>query len=253
MPEAKEIRKPVVDQIFGDNKAPVEEVLKADFEALIARIEAAIGRTSDVPTKVKDEGDLAKIGDAILALKALAKEADETRTEEGRPILDAQRGINGFFKNLVTRIEAAIDPLQERADDFARRKQAEAQERARREAEQARQKEEAARQRVDEATSAAAAGKAAADAEAYAAQADQYSKVAAGGVKMQADGVKAATRGSWTARIDDYKALDLNLIKPFLDKKAVEAALKSMARIQKDDFDVPGATAFQETKTQFRK
>lgn len=253
MPEAKENRKPVVDQIFGDNKAPVEEVLAADFADLINRIDAAIGRTGDTPKKVKDEADLAKIGDAILGLKALAKEADETRTVEGRPVLDAQRGINAFFKNLEARISAAVDPLQERADDFARRRQAEAQERARREAEAARQKEEEARQRAETATTAAAAGRAAADAEAYAAQADQAARAAETGVRMQADGVKAGTRGTWSARIDDYKALDLNTLKPFIDRKAVEAALNSMARIQKDAFDVPGATAVQSTKTQFRK
>lgn len=253
MAEVLERQKPVVDQIFGDNKAPVEEVLKADFADLIAKIDAAIDRTAQAPKRVKDEADLAKIGDAILGLKALAKQADETRTTEGKPILDAQRAINGFFKALVDRIGTAIDPLQDRADDYARRKQAEAQERARREAEEARQREEDARQRAAEATTAAAAGKAAADAEAYAARADQYETAATGSVKMQADGVKAATRGTWTARIDDYKALDLNALKPFIDRKAVEAALKSMARIQKDAFDVPGATAFQETKTQFRK
>jgi len=247
-------RKPVAEQIFGDNKAPIGDVLEADFADLRRRVADMTARLeADAPQTVTGEDDMIALGNLITEARRLSKEIEATRSEEGRPLFDAKKKVDAFFKDLTALIDRAERPLRDRADDYTRRKEAEQREIARRKAEEARRAEEAARQRAEAAKSADAGGRAAARAETLAAQADADLAAAdSARVKVSSGGVTASSRASWTFYIDDYAAMDLNEIRPFLDRKAVEAAVRAMVRIQKGETRLKGVTVYQETKTQFR-
>lgn len=248
-----ETHKPVVDQIFGDNRAPVDEVLAADFADLAARARALAARMeAETPSRVETEEEQIAVGRLITEARALAKEIDATRTSEGKPLLDAKRRVDAFFKDMAAILDRAEGPLRRAADDFTRRKEAERREIARRRQEEARRKEEEARRRAEEAKSADAAGRAAALAEQQAAQADDYAREAETGTKVSGGGVTASGRRTWEYEIEDYAAVDLNALKPFMDRKAVDAAIRSMVRIQKDQTNIPGVRVFETVKTQFR-
>lgn len=247
-------RKPVAAQIFGDNRAPVEDVLNADFADLTARAEAMAQRLQDeAPDKVDSDEDMLFVGRLITDARALAKELEAERSDQSGPLFQAKKKIDGFFKDLTALIERAEKPLRDRADDYTRRKAAEEREIARRKAEEARRREEEARRKSEEAKSAEAGGRAAARAETYAAQADAEEKSASEArTKVSGGGVTASGRAVWTFHIDDYAALDLNDLKPFIDRKAVEQAIRSYVRIQKDQARLKGVSIYQDTKTQFR-
>jgi len=246
-------RKTVAEQIFGDNKAPIETVLRADFADLMATVDETLARFDEAPAEVKSEEDMIAIGTIITDARKVVKEIEQARTDEGKPLFDAKRTLDGFFKDLTGKIDAAQKRVTARADKYTRQKEAEAREIARRRAEEARRAEEEARRRAEAAKSAEAGGRAAARAETLSAQADEQQAAAeAASSKISAGGVTASARKTWNFHIDDYAALDLNDLKPFIDRKAVEAAIRSMVRIQKDMTRLKGVTVYQDTKTAFR-
>jgi hypothetical protein len=251
-------RRPVVDQIFGDNKAPIEVVLDADFTAMadeIARFEAS---AAEAPKKVSSDEDLTAIGALIKRSLALSGRVEDIRTTEGRPILDAQRGINSFFNGRKDRIAKAVAPLQKAADAYAVQKAAEAKAKLVREAQEAREKAEAERKKADEAKTAQTAAKAEGRAEALDAKADDLSAAAMGSqadmVRTKGDGVTASARASWTFRVDDYSALQATLgpLGPFLAQADVEKAIRSYVRIQKGNTKLAGVAVYEDVKAAFR-
>lgn len=251
-----ETRTPVVDQIFGHNKAPIADVLTADFSDLIAEAEALVERAkNEAPAKVKNDTDLLVIGGIMTAIREFEKRVDAIRDAEGKPAFQAHRAINSFFKDAIAPVQIAAKPLQDLADDFARRKQAEERAAAARRAEDARRKEEEARRKAEEAKTATGAGRAAAQAEALAAQAEKDEDTAArgsGAVKASAGGVSAGSRAAWVFRIDDYNQIDLNALRPFIERKAIEAAIRAQVRVQKENAVIAGVTVYQDTKATFR-
>ncbi len=251
------MRTPVIDQIFGSNKAPIDEVLKADFADLREEVADTTRRALEMPRKVESEDDLAKIGVFIADCKALVKKIDAVRMEEGKPILDAQRGLNDFFKRLSGLVSDNAEPVQRAADDYARRKAAEERARREREAEEARRREEEARIKAEKAKTADAAILASARADIEAGNAER-AEAAAGAsvaemVKTRVDGVTASARTDWTFRIDDYDAIDLNILRPYLARPDVEKAIRSMIRIQKGSTRLAGVSVFEDIKSTFRR
>lgn len=67
-------RKSVVDQIFGQNKAPIETVLQADFADLAVRVEALVARGRTLPARVDTEAQQIAVGSYIVECRALFKE-----------------------------------------------------------------------------------------------------------------------------------------------------------------------------------
>lgn len=251
------MRTPVVDQIFGSNKAPVEEVLKADFADLREEVASTTRRAFEMPTKITSEDDLAKVGVFISDCKALVKKIDAVRLEEGKPILDAQRGLNDFFKRLSGLVCDNIEPCQRAADNYARQKAAEERARREREAADARRKEEEARAKAERARSADAAILANAKAEMEAGKAERAEAAAGAGVaelvRTRVEGVTASARADWAFRIDDYDAVDLNTLRPYLARADVEKAIRSMVRIQKGGTRLAGVTVYEDVKSTFRR
>lgn len=252
-------RRPVVDQIFGSNKAPLDEVLPVDFADLIRAVDEAEAMAKEANTKPKNDAEQAALGAKLTDLRALFKRIDGVREVEKKPVLDAGRGIDGWFGALKTRIEDAAKPLTAGADAYVRQKAAEERERARREAEEAQRRADEERAKAEAAKTAAGAARAEGRAELYDAKAEQAAAVANASAaeltRAKIGGVTSSAREVYVARIDDYNAAiaPLGAVGPYLKAEHLEAALSSMVRVQKDNAKWPGVVFFKDMRAQFRK
>lgn len=250
---------PVVDQVFGLNKAPMKAVLDADFADLVAAVADAEAMAAEANTRPKNDAEQAALGEKIVDLRNLFRRVDGAREREKAPILAAGRDLDGWFADLKARIETAVKPLSAGADTYVREKAAEARAKAAREAEEARQKAEAERQKAEAARSATAAGRAEGRAEALEAQAARAEETAAASAadltRARVGGVTASGRETWVAAVLDYNAAiaPLGALGPYLKAEAVEAALNSMAKTQKDRARWPGVEFRADIKAAFRK
>ncbi len=253
------MRNPIVEQIFGANKAPLPIVLETDFADLSAKVEAAEERASKLPRQIKTAEDQEQIMVCMADLRDLSKRIDRIRLDEGEPLRSAQKGINDHFKGLDARLATATGPLQRAADDHARRKVAEERARREREAQEARAKAEAERAKAEAARSANAAAKAEGRAEAAAAQAEAAEKAAtakAGDMaRTRAGGVTSSAKTVWQFRITDYHALTATMgaLGNFIDQASVEKAIRSMVRIQKGATSLPGVEVFEDVVATARR
>lgn len=252
-------RLPVAEQIFGHNRPPVEEVLAADYKGLIGKVDDMLGRAARMPRKVRTDEQVTLVGNAIADMRALANEIDEARKREGKPLFDAKKSLDTWFKDLAGRIEERRSELQKAADEHARAKAAEERARREREAEAARKRAEEAERKASGAKRAGTAARYEGAAEAAAVEAEEKAREAGAGhadlVRSRAGGVTASARASWTFRIDDYSALQATLgpLGPFLAREDVEKAIRSIVRIQKGNTDLPGVAVFEDVKATFRK
>lgn len=253
------IRRTVVDQIFGDNKAPIADVLTADFAELKAEVDAFVVKMKTANKAPKTDEEQAALGKLIMDGRALWKRADGMREVEKAPVLNAGRELDGYFKGLLADLVGTGTDLQKTADAYARQKAAEERARAQREADAARAKAEEERQKAEAAKTAAGAAKAEGRAEALEAKAEaaQASAGAADAdlVRSRVGGVTASATGAWTARIDDYSAATapLGSLGVFLKADAIQTALNAMAKTQKGLAKWPGVVFLQETKATFRR
>lgn len=253
-------RKPVVDQVFGDNKAPMGEVLTADLAELRGEIDALVDRMrTAAKAPPKTDEDQAALGRVILDARSLWNKADSRREIEKRPILEAGRELDAFFRDMLASLVKGREHLQGMADAYTRQKAAEARAQAQREAEEARIKAEEERAKAEAAKTAAGAARAEGRAEALDAKADAAAAVAASSeadlVRARVDGVSASAKGTWVATITDYQAAisPLGALGHFLKREAVEAALNSLAKVQKAGAAWPGVSFSQDVKATFRR
>ncbi|MEY4951801.1 MAG: hypothetical protein RL299_225 [Pseudomonadota bacterium] len=249
----------VVDQIFGLNKAPLDEVLAADFAELRAEAARMIARAGLLPARITSEADQIKVGTFIAEARSFWKGADGQREDTKRPVLEAGRGIDAFFKTIGNDLDAATGPLQRAVDTYAREMAAAERARAQREADAARAKADAERAKADAAKSAGAAANAEARAENLDAKADALDERASSSTadltRMRGEGVTISGKEVWIATITDYQAAigPLGAIGPYLKRDALEAALTSMVRIQKAGAAWPGVNFTSDVKATIRR
>lgn len=252
-------RRPVVDQIFGDNKAPLADVLAADFTDLQQEVADLLNRAGDLPQRVDSDADQAKVGAWIIDAKDLAHKVDKVRTEEGRPVLDAQRGINAFFKAVAQPISDTMDAHQRAADDYVRRKAAEERAIRQREADEKRRLEEEERRRAENLKRPDAIARAEGKAEALAAEAEAAEERALASnadlTRMRAEGVSGSARTTWAWEFTDQNALYASLgpLSPFFAEAAVATAIGAMVRAQKGRTQLPGVRVFEKAVASFRR
>lgn len=69
---------------------------------------------------IKNEEDQGGAGDFTRQIRTVIRQADEARQEVKRPVLDAGRSIDGFFRNTVmTPLEAAAQAVLARMEEYA--------------------------------------------------------------------------------------------------------------------------------------
>lgn len=252
-------KRPVVDQVFGQNKAPVDAVLTADFADLEREAADFAARAADVQSKPTNADQNAKIGALIADARDLTKRIDKIRVDEGRPLIDTQRTINAFFGDMAKSIEAAVAPHKSGADAYAREQAAAARAKAAREAQEAREREERERARAEAAKTSEAAANAERRAEEAAAKADRAEDRAAASAadltRQRVAGVTASAKTEWAYRIADQDALykSLGPVGNFLAEADVAKALRSMTRALKGRASVPGVEFYEDVKANFRR
>lgn len=250
------MRTPVAEQIFGHNKAPVEQVLETDFADLAKEVAEAAAKIRKHPTKIKNDTSFAAVGQIAIDARKLAQRVEEIRKGETSPLLEAQRSIKAHFDALAATLDDAVKPLKEAADNYTREKAAAERRRREEEAKTLREKEENERDKAAN-LSGAAAAKAEGRAEALAAQAEQAE---AAGHRSVSDTVRTKVAGGgvatastkWDFAIEDYDAIDLNKLRHLISREAVEAAIRSLVRTQKQHASLPGVKFFQDTRASFR-
>ena len=241
----------VAREHFAGNGAPIAEILRAECADLLARFDAMTAEATALPGTIGDEETMTSVATVIARARALAKEADGTRAEAGKPLLDAKRELDAFFKAATARLDAAMEPHVENVDAHARRVQAEAEAKARREREEAERAVEEARQRAEEASDAASAAMAAGDlaaAEARAASAGRREK----GSPIRGEGVSVGRRTRIVGEIEDYAKLNLNALRHFFRRADVEHAVREAVKAQGEGCTIRGVRVVRETRANVR-
>lgn len=243
----------------GDNRPAhvTPDQLRADFahvEAGVAGIEA---RAWDAPPVLEDDEDLTAITSIIGECTKAIKRADTIRDEQGRPFLEAKRTVDTFFRTFDTRLNTIKNTLAQRATIYMNKK-AEAARAVQREAEaRARALADA---KAREAAEALKAGNAEVAHAAQAAsdnlnnRADHAADAAlakpADLARTQTDAGTATLQTLWSFEIDNIDSIDLEALRPFLPRTAIEQALRGYVKSGRRE--IKGARIFPDTKARFR-
>ena len=173
-------------------------------------------------------------------------------------MLDAKRAIDGFFNGLSKELGDAAGPLQQAADAYTRRVEAERRAAAEAEARKLREQAEAERRKAEAAKRAESAAKAEGRAEELEAKAEAAESLASASTadltRMRGTGVSASGREVWRWQITDADALyqSLGPLSPFMAQPAVDTALNAMARTQKGRASCPGVRFYADVTSNFR-
>lgn len=247
---------------LGHNRPPEKAIAarlaeeRADLLREVAELRSAMENAPSVQS-VKDVEACAE----IVAMAAdLGKRVDKARADDKNPYLNGGREVDEFYRPHLDGIAAIRRGLTESLTAWQRKKAQE--EQARRAAEEKRLRDEAeardkaarkaeedgrgfhAAQHAQKADDARArAGEAAAAAKAPRADAIQKTTTASG----QTLGAKT----EWTFEVEDWSAIDLNAIRHFVKRDAVEAALRLAIR-QGVHKGVAGVRIYEDIKATVR-
>jgi hypothetical protein len=243
----------------GHNQGPLDLSRALDAEQLLADLQAdtlpLFGRAKelleafvrfDTATKdgIPDEATLGRAGDFVRQLTAHITTVEARRTAVKKPVLEAQRTIDGFFRrDLSDPIEAAKRAVTKRMDDFFARVRQAAQEAAR--AEAARQREaaeqlaaQAEAQRSD--TLMAAAVEAEARAETLAA-----ARVAPAAVRSDYGTTVHTRQGPWKVRVVDITQVPAAYL--MINEQVLLATAKTNAAVAAGEQPIAGVEFYRET------
>jgi len=193
-----------------------------------------------------------------MAARAVGKHLEAVRVAEKEPFLVGGREVDSFFKVMTDRVFRIVQVFQKIADDHQRAVAAEARRKAGEEARRARLEESDRLRRAEEAkvanrdrnseqhlAKAEAAGFAAEQAEATAAAS------AADLTRQRLDaGGLATSKEAWAFEIIDLGAIPLDVLRPYLKRDAIEAALRMAIKMGLRS--MPGVRIFEDVKADFR-
>lgn len=236
---------PAAAEIGHNNPPTDEEIMRERHADAINKAEALIAAADRLPSEL-DEDKAQKITDYIGQINKSLKTIEEGRVAEKKPLDDAAKVVQKFFKDFETKLNTAKAAAQKPLSEYTRKKQAEEAKKREEEAEKQRQEAEAAKAQAQQMADAgmekeaAAAEKQAEKAEKTADRLD--SSVATGkglGAVRGATGATGTTRKVWTAEIVDINEIDLNAIKqhfkPEHVQQALNGAMKAAIADSKDD------------------
>jgi len=243
------------------NNPPIAARLTIECEALIADVDRLAERANAAPRQIRTGTDLDAVTQLVKDARALDKRVDAARVAEKEPYLTAGREVDSFFKPTLDRLSRIAVAFQRIADDHARAQAAEARRKAEEEA--ARARAEAQRQReIAERAAAAERARTAAKAEDRAAVADaraeEAERLAAApsaslvGQTTTASGVTASGKAVWVHEITDYDRIPLDLLRPYLKREHVEAALRQFVKFNTNTKPLTGVKIFADVKASIR-
>ncbi len=241
----------------NSGQVPLAEVLASAYEPLATEVSTLLDEARALPDEVESDEHVAAYTEVAKRIRSLASRADQHRTSEKEPHLKAGRDVDAFFKAFVDRLTKAKDVLERRASTYLTKKaeeerlrRAEAEKAAREEASRLlRQAEEA--EKAKKALVADLALDAASEAERRATGFAQAATASAHDLaRTKSSAGTAGLKTEWTFTIDDLSAVDLNALRPFFSRAAVEQALG--AAVRNGLRQATGVTIFETQKATFR-
>jgi hypothetical protein len=213
--------------------------------AIAALMERFVKFTDVTSIGIQDDFVAGHAADFAKDLKAAANALDETRTRIKKPILHAQRLVDGEAKKLADRVASAVREVEARVTAYLKLKEAEA--RAAAEAE-ARRLALEAEARIAEAneTNDETAIEAAVESMDAASKADEMANARALELTRTrgVGGALTALKDNWTYEIVALHAVPQHLLQ--LNDAAVRLAIKQGQR------EIPGLRVFNDTKVMIR-
>lgn len=241
---------------IGHNAPPIEELLASISAELLAGLDPIAERANGLPKVIKTEADLALVTPVVVDAKALSKKIEKMRTDEKAPYLAGGRAVDAFFNPSKARLDRIASVFERLAGDFQREKIAT----QRREAEEAERKAAADAERLRREAEEVVKPETKQKRLDAAAEADNAAdRAAAAATAETADLAKVTTAGGtvrgqtfWNFAIEKYDDVDLNSIRDFIDRDAVEKAIRAKIKIQKGNTEINGVRVFEDVKTSIR-
>ena len=209
---------------------------------------------------MSSDEDLGACGDVVRDARAVLKRVKQAKTIAKDPFLQGGREVDAFFAVPAERLDRVIATLEERCSEYQRAKAAEARRLAEDEARRARDKAEGERRKAEEAVAAGRLSFAAraedraqaADERAERAERDATARAADLTRSRSAAGTLATARQTWKGEIVDLASVDLEKLRPFIKREAIDAALNAFVRINKGTVEVAGCRIFEDIRAAFR-
>jgi ABC-type Fe3+/spermidine/putrescine transport system ATPase subunit len=228
--------------MIGHNLPPTDaeilgEKLSENSKADIERMSQIL--SIQIPEEILDETQAKWAADFIDKTKILKKTFDKTHEREKAPYLEMGRVVDGFFKTKINTLDAVLKKIAVPVNAYLDKKRAEEQRQIRERAEKARQEAEAlAAQAVvheneDIKDTASELMSAAVMAEEKAQALDAYAVTAKSAQLARVvteSGAKLAQRTVWTGEVQDWGAVDLVHLRPFLSQDAIQTAINKYVR-----------------------
>jgi hypothetical protein len=244
---------------IGDNRPPpdadpLRERLQSDHADLCSRADELLAAVERAP-EVVNEDNAGAVGDFIKQLTGHRKTLDATRVNEKEPYLAGGRGVDGFFRPMMDKLDTAKKAIESRLSAYLRAKEAE--ERRKREEVARRAREEQQRRAAEAAKLAQAARDAKTLEEAIAAE-EAAKNAEADRIKAEKESnAKAAemsrTRGDfgsvgslrtfWDFEVLDIHDVPMETIRPHLPIAAVEQAIRGY--VKAGGRELPGVRIFE--------
>lgn len=234
----------------GDNSSAasqaqaVTDQLKRDYAHLEQEKDQLRKRAAAVPTKVTSKDDLEKIATLTLDIRNLDDRAESHRKAEKLPHWEKGKAVDGFFNSLRQDVNQDALDLRERVNVFQRelraaedKKRIQAEREAKEEAERLRLKAERARKPENKMM-------AQVDAAAAAYRADQVAQTGrAAPLQHRFAGSNAMVTEQQVgyARVTDYEKLPLDMLRAYINRDALDVAVRAFARTTGHKVPLPGA------------
>lgn len=275
---------PIKDVYKAQNEA-LPQYLESDTADLVARTAELLEGFDRAPAVIEDAETAGKISDFIAQITKCVKAADSKRVDIKAGPLEAGRMIDGFFqKNILDKLDTPRmaqgikQKLLERLTKWEKKLADE--ERARREAAEAALREEqrlaqiAAREAQRKAEEAALAAQTAKDLDGAIDLEEHQRKAAEQAAAAQAAaeaatrlanakpaemstvrgeyGSSSSLRTTWKGRVSKPDTVDLNALRDYISKDAIEKAVNAYAKIHKNTKPIAGVEFFEESSAVVR-
>jgi len=228
--------------------------LRGEIDALAARANAF-----PPPRKVKTDADLDLVASIATDARDLLNRLEVKRKEIKDPYWTAGKRIDEYFRPLTARVDTVVNFFQKIADTYAAEKAAKERAIAEAAARKAREEEEArlaAAKAAEDAGRLKDAGAHAAKAEAAAERAEEAEARASASADAlthtrTGSGILSTAKEEWAFEITHYDHIDLEALRPYLARDAIEKALRFA--VKQGMREIKGVRIFQTTKAQFRR
>lgn len=242
--------------VIGGNNPPPDtfpERMKEKYGSVFDSLEPLAELADEQPAALADDAGLSKVGDIIREVRRLFKEIEDIRKKEKDAFLRGGREIDDYFTLRKDAVKRVWDAMQALADDYQDRKKKAEAERLKAAADAAHK--EALRLREQAQTEQTA--QSAEQANEASARADEMTSKAATSTpadltRVRTDNGTTSATEKWTYLIEDWSAIDMNVLRPFIPRERVEAAIQSYANFHKEKSAIAGVKFFTKTKAVVR-